>query len=68
MAHSNVMPSPVALPGVSKIVAVGSGKGMLCSVCKTLRLHSSLGLTLPALAPGNPDAITCDLETKQKLV
>ncbi len=27
MAHSQVMPSPVALPGVSKIVAVGSGKG-----------------------------------------
>src|SRR5664279_3050901 len=27
MAHSNAMPSPVALPGVSKIVAVGSGKG-----------------------------------------
>ena len=27
MAHSNTMPSPVALPGVSKIVAVGSGKG-----------------------------------------
>src|SRR5579872_2176744 len=27
MAHSHAMPSPVALPGVSKIVAVGSGKG-----------------------------------------
>jgi ATP-binding protein involved in chromosome partitioning len=27
MAHSPVMPSPVALPGISKIVAVGSGKG-----------------------------------------
>ena len=27
MAHSPAMPSPVALPGVSKIVAVGSGKG-----------------------------------------
>src|SRR6266567_8771444 len=27
MAHSNAMPQPVALPGVSKIVAVGSGKG-----------------------------------------
>jgi ATP-binding protein involved in chromosome partitioning len=27
MAHSNSMPSPVALPGVSKIVAIGSGKG-----------------------------------------
>src|SRR6202789_3219089 len=27
MAHSQVMPSPVALPGVSKIIAVGSGKG-----------------------------------------
>jgi ATP-binding protein involved in chromosome partitioning len=27
MAHSNAMPSPVALPGVSKIVAIGSGKG-----------------------------------------
>jgi ATP-binding protein involved in chromosome partitioning len=27
MAHSSAMPSPVALPGVSKIVAVGSGKG-----------------------------------------
>ena len=27
MAHSNAMPQPVALPGVSKIIAVGSGKG-----------------------------------------
>jgi ATP-binding protein involved in chromosome partitioning len=27
MAHSPAMPSPVALPGISKIVAVGSGKG-----------------------------------------
>src|SRR5580692_2259356 len=27
MAHSQAMPSPVALPGVSKIVAIGSGKG-----------------------------------------
>ena len=27
MAHSSAMPSPAALPGVSKIVAIGSGKG-----------------------------------------
>ncbi|MFP5210155.1 MAG: Mrp/NBP35 family ATP-binding protein [Acidobacteriota bacterium] len=27
MAHPHAMPAPVALPGVSKIVAVGSGKG-----------------------------------------
>ena len=27
MAHSHAMPSPAALPGVSKIIAVGSGKG-----------------------------------------
>jgi ATP-binding protein involved in chromosome partitioning len=27
MAHSNAMPAPVALPGISKIVAIGSGKG-----------------------------------------
>ena len=27
MAHSPVLPSPVALPGISKIVAIGSGKG-----------------------------------------
>ena len=27
MAHSHAMPSPVAIPGVSKIIAVGSGKG-----------------------------------------
>ncbi|HWG22341.1 MAG TPA: Mrp/NBP35 family ATP-binding protein [Terracidiphilus sp.] len=27
MAHSQAMPSPVALPGVSKIIAIGSGKG-----------------------------------------
>ncbi|MGD0860619.1 MAG: Mrp/NBP35 family ATP-binding protein [Terracidiphilus sp.] len=27
MAHSPAMPSPAALPGVSKIVAIGSGKG-----------------------------------------
>ena len=27
MAHGHAMPQPVALPGVSKIIAVGSGKG-----------------------------------------
>ncbi len=27
MAHSHAMPSPAALPGVSKIIAIGSGKG-----------------------------------------
>jgi ATP-binding protein involved in chromosome partitioning len=27
MAHSSAMPQPVALPGISKIVAIGSGKG-----------------------------------------
>ena len=27
MAHGHAMPAPVALPGVAKIVAVGSGKG-----------------------------------------
>ncbi len=27
MAHSHAMPQPVALPGVSRIIAVGSGKG-----------------------------------------
>src|SRR5215475_2943291 len=27
MAHGHAMPQPVALPGVSKIVAIGSGKG-----------------------------------------
>ena len=27
MGHSPAMPSPVALPGVSKIIAIGSGKG-----------------------------------------
>ena len=27
MAHSPAMPTPVALPGISKIVAIGSGKG-----------------------------------------
>lgn len=27
MAHSHAMPTPVALPGVAKIIAVGSGKG-----------------------------------------
>ena len=27
MAHAPVPPAPVALPGISKIVAVGSGKG-----------------------------------------
>jgi ATP-binding protein involved in chromosome partitioning len=27
MAHSNAMPAPAALPGISKIVAIGSGKG-----------------------------------------
>ena len=27
MAHSHAMPAPTALPGISKIVAVGSGKG-----------------------------------------
>ena len=32
MAHSHAMPTPVALPGVSKIIAIGSGK---CGVGKT---------------------------------
>lgn len=27
MAHSHTMPQPVALPGVAKIIAIGSGKG-----------------------------------------
>ncbi len=27
MAHGHAMPTPVALPGVSKIIAIGSGKG-----------------------------------------
>ena len=27
MAHGHAMPQPVALPGVQKIIAVGSGKG-----------------------------------------
>ena len=27
MAHAPNMPSPIAIPGVSKIVAIGSGKG-----------------------------------------
>jgi ATP-binding protein involved in chromosome partitioning len=27
MAHSHAMPEPVALPGVKKIIAIGSGKG-----------------------------------------
>jgi ATP-binding protein involved in chromosome partitioning len=27
MAHGHAMPAPVALPGISKIIAVGSGKG-----------------------------------------
>ncbi len=27
MAHAHAMPTPVALPGVAKIIAVGSGKG-----------------------------------------
>jgi ATP-binding protein involved in chromosome partitioning len=27
MAHSSAMPEPVALPGISKIIAIGSGKG-----------------------------------------
>ncbi|MGP8251922.1 MAG: P-loop NTPase, partial [Terracidiphilus sp.] len=27
MAHGHAMPAPVALPGVKKIVAIGSGKG-----------------------------------------
>jgi len=27
MAHSHAMPAPTALPGISKIIAVGSGKG-----------------------------------------
>ena len=27
MAHSSALPSPAALPGISKIVAIGSGKG-----------------------------------------
>ncbi len=27
MAHGHAMPAPASIPGVSKIIAVGSGKG-----------------------------------------
>ncbi len=45
MAHSHAMPTPVALPGVSKIIAIGSGKG---GVGKTT-VAVNLGIALAKL-------------------
>src|SRR3569833_808841 len=42
MDHSHAMPQPVALPGVSKIVAVGSGKGGLGKTTVAVNLAIAL--------------------------
>src|ERR1700751_4131369 len=43
MAHSHAMPQPVALPGVSKIIAVGSGKGGVGKT--TIAVNLAIGLS-----------------------
>ena len=48
MAHSHAMPSPVALPGVSKIVAVGSGKGGVGKTTVAVNLAIALSQAGPA--------------------
>src|ERR1700733_7154431 len=42
MAHGNAMPQPVALPGVSKIIAVGSGKGGVGKITVAVNLSIAL--------------------------
>ena len=42
MAHSHATPAPVALPGVSKIIAVGSGKGGVSKTTVAVNLAIAL--------------------------
>src|ERR1700677_1388754 len=57
MAHSQVMPSPGALPGVSKIVAVGSGKGGVGKT--TVAVNPALALSKLGQRVGLMDADVC---------
>jgi ATP-binding protein involved in chromosome partitioning len=54
MAHSPAMPSPVALPGISKIVAVGSGKGGVGKT--TVAVNLAIALAKMGLRVGLIDA------------
>ncbi len=45
MAHSHAMPQPAALPGVAKIVAVGSGKGGVGKTTVAVNLAIALAKT-----------------------
>src|SRR5881275_1016182 len=54
MAHSHAMPSPVALPGVSKIIAVGSGKGGVGKT--TVAVNLAIALTKMGHKTGLLDA------------
>jgi ATP-binding protein involved in chromosome partitioning len=54
MAHSNAMPSPVDLPGVSKIIAIGSGKGGVGKT--TVAVNLAVALSRMGLRVGLIDA------------
>ena len=54
MAHGHAMPAPVALPGVAKIVAVGSGKGGVGKT--TIAVNLAIALSKLGLRVGLIDA------------
>jgi ATP-binding protein involved in chromosome partitioning len=54
MAHSHAAPAPVALPGVSKIVAIGSGKGGVGKT--TVAVNLAIALSKLGLRVGLIDA------------